>query len=212
MLPWLMCPALHPNEFSFPVFRQANQVGRDNWRHTVKRYFGISAVMLTAACLFLSGRLYGQTYNQNAPETPVPLQGLSPQELQMMRRDLRKQKQQLIAENLPMTETEAVRFWAVYQKYSDELQVIDDEKFAMLHSYAQKWQSMSNDDSLIFMRRWLELDEKIVQLRSKYLLLVKDALPGKKAATFFQLDERITMMINLEFASQLPLLHGKHGQ
>jgi hypothetical protein len=90
--------------------------------------------------------------------------------------------------------------------------VIDDEKFAMLHSYAQKWQSMSNDDSLIFMRRWLELDEKIVQLRSKYLLLVKDALPGKKAATFFQLDERITMMINLEFASQLPLLHGKHGQ
>lgn len=75
-----------------------------------------------------------------------------------------------------------------------------DEKFAMLYSYAQKWQSMSNDDSLIFMRRWLELDEKIVQLRSKYLLLVKDALPGKKAATFFQLDERITMMINLEFA------------
>jgi hypothetical protein len=33
---------------------------------------------------------------------------------------------------------------------------------------------------------------------------VKDTLPTKKAATFFQLDERISMMIDLEFASQLP--------
>jgi hypothetical protein len=37
-------------------------------------------------------------------------------------------------------------------------------------------------------------------------------LPGKKAATFFQLDERITMMIDLQFASQLPLLHGVHAK
>lgn len=127
-----------------------------------------------------------------------------------MRHDLTKQKQKLIAENLPMTESEAVKFWAVYQKYSDELNEVNNEKFAMLHSYAQNWRSMSNDDAMIFMRRWLELDEKAVQLRSKYLPLVRDALPGKKAATFFQLDERISMMINLEFASQLPLLHGAH--
>lgn len=38
----------------------------------------------------------------------------------MMRHDLRKQKQKLIAENLPMTESEAIKFWAVYQKYSDD--------------------------------------------------------------------------------------------
>lgn len=130
----------------------------------------------------------------------------------MLRHDLRRQKQKLIAENLPMTESEAVKFWAVYQKYSDELKEINDEKFAMLHSYAQNWRSMSNDDAMIFMRRWLELDEKAVQLRSKYLPFVRDALPGKKAATFFQLDERISMMISLEFASQLPLLHGARAQ
>jgi hypothetical protein len=126
----------------------------------------------------------------------------------MLRHDLRRQKQKLIAENMPMTESEAIKFWAVYQKYSDELKEVNDEQFAMLHTYAQNWRSMSNDDAMIFMRRWLELDEKAVQLRSKYLPLVRDALPGKKAATFFQLDERISMMVNLEFASQLPLLHG----
>ncbi len=174
----------------------------------MKKYQGIAIILLSAACLLLSWRLFGQMQDQHAPQQQLSLQGMSPQELQLMRHDLRKQKQKLIAENLPMTESEAIKFWAVYEKYSNELNEVNGEKFIMIHAYSQNWRSMSNDDALIFMRRWLELDEKAIQLRSKYLPLVKDALPGRKAATFFQLDERISMMINLEFASQLPLLHG----
>jgi hypothetical protein len=32
------------------------------------------------------------------------------------------------------------------------------------------------------------------------------ALPGKKAATFFRLDRRISMMIDVQLTSQLPLV------
>jgi hypothetical protein len=174
----------------------------------LKNLHRTAILALSLASLCLAWGLLAQMRDQNEPQPQITLQGMSPQELQMLRHDLRKQKQKLIGENLPMSESEAIKFWAVYQKYAAELKDLDDERFAMLHTYAQNWRSMSNDDSLIFMRRWLEIDEKVVQLRSRYLPLFKDVLPGKKAATFFQLDERITMMINLEFTSQLPLLHG----
>jgi len=36
---------------------------------------------------------------------------------------------------------------------------------------------------------------------------VSQVLPGKKAATFFQLDRRINMMIDIQLSSQLPLAH-----
>lgn len=173
----------------------------------MKKLRGIVVLPLLPA---LGWGLFGQRYDQDTAQSQTTFQGMSPQDLQFLRQDIRKQK--LIAENLPMTESEAVKFWAVYQKYSDELKEISDEKFAMLHAYSQNWRSMSNDDALILMRRWLEVDAKVVQLRSKYLPLVRDVLPGKKAATFFQLDERICMMIDLEFASQLPLLHGANGR
>ena len=182
--------------------------GENHW----KKYLGITLVGVSGACLFLSGRLFAQIYDRNAPPPQVTLQGMSPQELQLMRQNLRKQKQKLTAENLPMTESEAVKFWAAYQKYSKELQESNDEKFEMIHFYAQNWCSMSNEDAVIFMRRWPEIDEKVTQLRSKYFLVLMDALPGKKAATFFQLNQRISMMINLEIASQLPLLHGTARQ
>ena len=82
----------------------------------------------------------------------------------------------------------------------------------MVRGYSHGWHSMANDDSLMFMRRGLELDEKNIQLRSRCLPVMKEALPGRKAAAFFQLDERIGMMIDLEFAPQLPLLHGARWQ
>jgi hypothetical protein len=127
---------------------------RGHWgRKPLKKYLGMALVGVSGACLFLSGRLFAQIYDQNEPQPRMTLQGMSPQELQLTRQDLRKQKQKLIAENLPMTESEAVKFWAVYQQYSTELQEINDEKFEMIHSYAQNWRSMSNDDALIFMRR-----------------------------------------------------------
>lgn len=178
----------------------------------MKKRQAIAAVLLLGICLFLSWGLFGQLRDKDEPPPPVTLRGMSTQDLQLLRQDIRDKKQKLIGENLPMTESEAIKFWAVYQKYSGDLKQVNDEKFSMLHSYSRNWRSMSNDDALIFMRRWLELDESEVQLRSKYLPLVKEALPGKKAATFFQLDERINMMIDLEFASQLPLLHGADGK
>jgi hypothetical protein len=178
----------------------------------LKKRQAIAVFLLLGSWLFLSWGLFGQLRDTDAPPPAITLQGMSTQDLQLLRQDIRDKKQKLIAENLPMTESEAIKFWAVYQKYSADLKDINGEKFSMLHAYSQKWRSMSNDDALIFMRCWLELDESEVQLRSKYLPLVKEALPGKKAATFFQLDERINMMIDLELASQLPLLHGADGR
>jgi hypothetical protein len=126
-------------------------------------------------------------------------------DIQLMRQDLRTRKQKLIAQNLPMTESEAVKFWAVYDRYAEDLKQINDEKFRLVKQYGDSWGTMTNDEALIYIRRWLEVDEQVHQLRSKYVINVSQALPGKKAATFFQLDRRISMMMDVQLASQMPL-------
>ena len=75
---------------------------------------------------------------------------MSTQDLRLLRQDIRYKKQKLIAENLPVTESEAIKFWMVYQKYAGDLKQVNDEKFSMLHTYSRNWRSMSNDDALIF--------------------------------------------------------------
>ena len=65
---------------------------------------------------------------------------------------------------------------------------------------------MTNEQSLLFSRQWLEMDIQTAQLRQKYVPIVSKVLDGKKTATFFQLDRRIAMMMELQVASQMPLV------
>jgi hypothetical protein len=46
----------------------------------------------------------------------------------------------------------------------------------------------------------------VAQLRLKYDPIFSQVLPGKKVATFFQLDRRLSNLIDLQLASQIPLV------
>jgi hypothetical protein len=164
-------------------------------------------VVLSVVCIVLVWRAAARPTAQQ--QEPLSLSGgpmiVTDADIQLLRQDLRTQKQKLIAQNLPMTESEAVKFWAVYNSYAQDLKQINDEKFRLVKQYGDSWGTMTNDEALIYIRRWLEVDEQAHQLRSKYVINVSQALPGKKAATFFQLDRRISMMIDIQLASQMPL-------
>lgn len=68
---------------------------------------------------------------------------------------------------------------------------------------------MTNEQSLLFIRQWLDADIATAQLRQKYVPIVSNVLDGKKSATFFQLDRRIAMMIELQVSSQMPLVQSQ---
>jgi hypothetical protein len=101
--------------------------------------------------------------------------------------------------------------WAIYNRYTDELRQINDEKYRLVQEYGKQWGEMTDDQALIYIRRWLEVDSEIQALRLKYVPEVIQALPGRKAATFFQLDRRISMMMELQLASQMPVVDGKEN-
>jgi len=126
--------------------------------------------------------------------------------MDLLRKDLRSQRKQIIAANLQLTDTEATKFWPVYDQYTAELISINDRKFALIQECADSWGKLTNEQSLSFIQQWLDLDIEIAQLRQKYVPIVNKTLEGKKAATFFQLDRRIAMMIELQVSSQMPLV------
>ena len=160
------------------------------------------AVVLMAGSWMLSGA--------RAPAQTTSSQGtthvISDQDLNLLRKDLRSQRKQLIAANLRLTDTEAAKFWPVYDQYVTELIAINDKKFAIIQDYADNWGKMTNEQSLLFSRQWLDMDIETAQLRQKYVPIVSKVLDGKKTATFFQLDRRIAMMIDLQVSSQMPLV------
>lgn len=107
------------------------------------------------------------------------------QEIALLRQDIRAQKQQLIGKNLSLLDAEAEKFWPIYNHYTEELKGVYDLKFGLIKDYTQSWGTITDQDALIYIRRWLEVDEQVQALRLKYVPVVSQVLPGRKAATFF---------------------------
>jgi len=135
---------------------------------------------------------------------------VSDQDIQLLRQDIRSQKKQLVAANLTLTDVEATKFWPIYDQYTAEMTKISDQRYALIKEYAQNFGSLTDAQALSLANRSLGLDQAVAQLRIKYVPIVNKVLPGTKTATFFQIDRRLTGLIDLQLASQLPLVQDQH--
>jgi hypothetical protein len=131
------------------------------------------------------------------------------EDIALLRQDLRARKMQVIGQNMSLSEAEGQKFWPIYNHYVKDLQEVNNRKYALLKQYAEMWATMTDQDALIYVRNWLEADGQAQALRLKYVPVVSQVLPGKKAATFFQLDRRLNMIVDLQLFSQIPLAHVK---
>ena len=134
---------------------------------------------------------------------------VSDDDITLLRKDLRAMKMQVIGENMSLSEDEGLKFWPIYNHYVKDLQEVNNQKYALLKQYAETWATMTDQDALIYVRAWLEADGRAQALRLQYVPVVSQVLPGRKAATFFQLDRRLNMIIDLQLFSQIPLAHVK---
>jgi Spy/CpxP family protein refolding chaperone len=172
-------------------------------RMAVKKF--MLAVLLMAG-MYLS--LGTATFAQSATgqQASTKDQAATAQEVELMRKDLRSMRKQLIAANLKLTDDQATKFWPVYNDYIAELVKINNTKYDLLKEYFNSYGTITAEQADSMTKRLLALDVSVAQLREKYQPKFRAVLPAKESATFFQLDRRISMMIDLQLSSSIPLL------
>jgi hypothetical protein len=134
---------------------------------------------------------------------------ITDQDIELLRKDLRSQKKQMVAANLKLTDVQATKFWPVYDQYVAELTKINDEKYALIKEYANTWGKITDAQAESLTKRALAVDEQVAQLRIRFFPMFQKVLPGALMATYFQVDRRIQMMVDLQLMSQIPLLQSQ---
>ena len=166
----------------------------------------LSGVLLMAATPVLAQAPAATTA---APAADAATDPLTDADIQQLREGLRADKRQATAETLKLTDAEAAKFWPIYDKYIADLTVINNAKYGLIREYSEKFGSYTDSQATSFTKRWLDVDIRASQLRSRYVPIVGRVLPGVKTATFFQIDRRLAMLVNLGLAAQLPILQSQ---
>jgi len=128
------------------------------------------------------------------------------QDIQFLKSNIRSQKKQIVAANMNLTDAEAEKFWPVYDRYAADLAKIYDRKIALLQEYLENYDSMSGDQSESYLRERAAVEEDVMQLRLKYLPEFRKVLSGRETAFFYQIDWRLDLIVNLQFA-QAPMIN-----
>ena len=165
----------------------------------------VSTIVMFTVLFVGHGLAYAQ-YTNSQPVARLTTDSDIDQYIDVLRKDVRSVKKQVIAANLDLTDDEAVKFWPIYGQYAAELAKINDTKIALIKDYAQNYTIMTDEQAEAYVKGRAAVDESVNHLRLKYFPLFRRVLSGKTTAKFFQIEWRISLMIDLELASQMPLI------
>jgi hypothetical protein len=128
------------------------------------------------------------------------------EDIKLFRKDIRSGKKQIIAANMSLTDSEAQQFWPIYDQYTAELATITDSKYSLIKGYAQNYTTLTGEQAEQYVKGRAAVEQSIMELRLKYFPIFRKVLSGKSTALFFQMDWRLGLVVDLQLASQIPLV------
>ena len=126
--------------------------------------------------------------------------------LQAVRSDLQNSRSDIIAKNVTLTTDQAAKFWPLFDAYQKEQNVIMDGQLKDIQQYIENADKMDDATALALINAHLDRDAKMVALRQKWLGQFRDAVGAKVAARMLQIDRRLSLVQQIQFASKIPLI------
>ena len=136
----------------------------------------------------------------------VTVRPLTDDDIKLMRQDVQSAREGIIKDTMQFTDAEGTAFWPVYKLYATDQKAIGDKRVALITDYAKKYDTLSDADAKGLTDRMLQIEDDTLALRKKYLPKFQTALGAKRAALFYQVDNRLTLIVNVQLASVIPLI------
>jgi Spy/CpxP family protein refolding chaperone len=174
-----------------------------------KNFLAITVMLVAFAATSSAFAQTSSSAKNNAATSSTAADASQPKSddfIELLRKDVRSQKKQIIAQNMDLSDAEAEKFWPVYDQPAAELSRIYDTKIALLNDYAENYRTMTGEQAENYIRKRAEVEQSIMQLRLKYVPAFRKVLSGRETALFYQLDWRLGLAIDVELV-QVPLIN-----
>ena len=128
--------------------------------------------------------------------------------LEIIHEKLKADKKLIVAKYMELTESEAKKFWPVYEEYQSDLKQNNDRLLRLLESYAgdYKNKSLTDEKAKKLLDEWIAFEQDEGKRRSAFAPKVLQALPPKKAARYLQIENEYRILLRYDLASTVPLV------
>lgn len=126
--------------------------------------------------------------------------------LDVLRDAIRANRKALVAVNLKLTDGEASQFWPLYDRYETELKGVNDRLVKIIQDYTSHYSKLTDAEATKLATEYLAVEEDRAKVRRTYFTDFSKVLPGKKAARFYQIENKMDAVIRYDLAREIPVV------
>jgi hypothetical protein len=164
---------------------------------------GLTLALLACTLPLAGKRMFAQAAQSTSADQSAEAKAAE-LNIQLLREDIRSDRKQITAANLPLTPDEATKFWPVYDQYIQETIAINDIRWGVMKDYSANYDKVTDQMAEDYMKKSAEADRKLIELRESYVPKFEKVIPSKKAALWYQIDRRLDLLINLQLTTLVP--------
>jgi hypothetical protein len=126
--------------------------------------------------------------------------------IEMIRDVVQLERKDVVAAELGLTGEESTAFWPVYDRYVVEREVVNDKLVKLITDYAANHLNMSDEMARTLVDDYFDVEAERLKVRRKYVRELDDVLPPKKLARFVQIENKLDTIVQVDIASEIPLI------
>jgi hypothetical protein len=183
------------------VITMANEIDvPNNWRTDVR-----NALALLIFIALLGASAPTPAAGEQSPQAASAATPSVDEVVRAVRSDLQSKRTEVIAKNVTLTAEQSTVFWPLFNQYQQEQNAIMDEQMKEMQRYVDLYQTLDDVEAIALVNAHLERDARMAALRQRWFGEFLKVLPAKLAVRVIQIDRRISLTHQIEFASRIPL-------
>ena len=117
-------------------------------------------------------------------------------------------RDEIIADELGLTEAESKSFWPLYEVYRADVLAVRDRYAQIIARYLKAYNEDEITDEFAenLLSDWLAYKEDLQKLQRRYVRKFRRVLPVRKVVRFYQLENKMDAEIDAELAVVVPLM------
>jgi hypothetical protein len=166
--------------------------------------------LLMGGVLLAGLSVVAQAQDQAPAQAPADANGtwrpVTDDDIAVLRQDVQASKTDIITRSMGFTEEQSKAFWPVYREYANEQSKLGDQRVSLIKDYAANYDKIDDAQAKDYLTRALRYDDQVQVLRRSYVSKFEKAIGTKQTAKFYQVDNRLSLLVNLQLANLLPII------
>ena len=152
--------------------------------------------------------LFGAIVCLPAAAQEIAADPLEDDELAEARFLLQAGRDDIIRDEIRFTEDEAAAFWPSYAAYRSDIKVVRDRQAELVTTYLRNYRkgAVTEEQAEQLVDDYLDIKRSLLKVQEQHLRHFRKALPPRKAARFYQLENKLDAELDAQLAHFMPLM------